>query len=509
MTVDTTIKEEQIITEVQLEEQYQEPTITKILKGNQSLTFLDLFAGVGGFRFGMEKAGHKCVGFCEIDEHARNSYKAIHNTKGEVEMHDITAISDEFIRGIGRVGIITGGFPCQAFSLAGKRKGFSDTRGTLFFEIARFAHILRPDYLFLENVKGLLNHEGGDTFETIVRTLDELGYDVEWQVLNSKNYVPQNRERVFIIGRARGKCTRNILPITREEKSIDQKSTAINLAGTTHSANNLSTHTRERTFFTDGLMGTLTATDYKSPKQIVVGNVNPSGRGMNGQVYLSEALSPTITTNQGEGSKVAIPVLSPDKENVRQNGRRIKNNNEEMFTLTTQDRHGIIVAGRIDGRFRTAASVVSPDGIAPTLTTMQGGGQEPKILVREATKKGYSEALPGDSINFAYPSSNKRRGRVGKQAAHTIVTGDQQTVVTTDFQIRKLTPLECWRLQAFPDWAFLAAKFGSKEIALDIINRDLNHYDCEYEQKMSNSQLYKQAGNSVTTAVIYEIAKRF
>lgn len=123
------------------------------------MKFLDLFAGIGGFRLGMESAGHECVGFCEIDKFARTSYKAINDTEGEVEMHDITTVSDEFIRGIGSVDVICGGFPCQAFSIAGKRKGFEDTRGTLFFEIARFASILRPRYLFLENVKGLLNHE--------------------------------------------------------------------------------------------------------------------------------------------------------------------------------------------------------------------------------------------------------------------------------------------------------------------------------------------------------------
>lgn len=177
------------------------------------MKFLDLFAGIGGFRLGMEAAGHECVGFCEIDKFARESYKAIHNTKGEIELHDITAVSDETIRGIGRVDVICGGFPCQAFSIAGKRQGFEDTRGTLFFEIARFASILRPRLLFLENVKELLNHDGGNTFETIIATLDELGYDAEWQVLNSKNFgVPQNRERVFIIGHLRGASTRGIFP---------------------------------------------------------------------------------------------------------------------------------------------------------------------------------------------------------------------------------------------------------------------------------------------------------
>ena len=117
------------------------------------MKFLDLFAGIGWFRLGMDSAGHKCIGFCEIDKFARASYKSIHDTKGEIELHDITAVSDEFIRGIGRVDIICGGFPCQAFSIAGARRGFEDTRGTLLFEIARFASILRPKDLFLENVK--------------------------------------------------------------------------------------------------------------------------------------------------------------------------------------------------------------------------------------------------------------------------------------------------------------------------------------------------------------------
>ncbi|MES5415780.1 DNA (cytosine-5-)-methyltransferase, partial [Enterococcus mundtii] len=183
------------------------------------MRFLDLFAGIGGFRLGMEFAGHECIGFCEIDKFARASYKAIHETEGEVEMNDITTVSDESIRGIGSVDVICGGFPCQAFSIAGKRKGFEDTRGTLFFEIARFASILRPRYLFLENVKGLLNHEGGATFETILRALDELGYDCEWDCINSAAYVPQNRERVFIIGYLRGERTKKIFPFERENRT--------------------------------------------------------------------------------------------------------------------------------------------------------------------------------------------------------------------------------------------------------------------------------------------------
>ena len=372
------------------------------------MKFLDLFAGIGGFRLGMEAAGHECVGFCEIDKFARMSYKAIHDTKGEIELHDITAVSDESVRGIGHVDVICGGFPCQAFSIAGKRQGFKDTRGTLFFEIARFASILRPSLLFLENVKGLLNHDGGDTFETILSTFDELGYDAEWQVLNSKNFgVPQNRERVFIIGHLRGECTRGVFPFSGESQSIN------------------------------------------SQPVLKIGNVNPSGNGMNGEVFQSEGLAPTLcsTTTQKDPLKIAIPVLTPERPEKRQNGRRFKSDGEPMFTLTSQDKHGILIAGKLpanhDHQENNLVKIVdfynkiTKDEVG-TLTSSGGG-------------------------------STVRTGSFG---------------VTDGYRIRKLTPRECWRLQGFPDWAFDKA-----------------------QEVNSNSQLYKQAGNSVTVNVIAAIAK--
>ena len=382
------------------------------------MKFLDLFAGIGGFRLGMESAGHECVGFCEIDKFARESYKAIHDTKGEIELHDITTVTDEFIRGIGSVDIITGGFPCQAFSIAGNRRGFEDTRGTLFFEIARFASILRPKYLFLENVKGLLNHQKGDTFERMLRVLDELGYNVEWQVLNSKNFgVPQNRERVFIIGHLRGECTRRIFPISGKNEQSDTKS-KIKIIGNTKNPDCTGVGMRSRVYDSEGLMATLTATDYKGPKQ------------------------------------VAIPVLTPNRVEARQQGRRFKTNGEPMFTLTAQDQHGILL-------------------------------QDKKLKIREATTKGYAEAGVGDSVNIANINSKTKRGRVGNQIANTLLASEQQGVVGSDYRIRRLTPRECWRLQGFPDWAFDKAQAVT-----------------------SNSQLYKQAGNSVTVNVIAEIAKK-
>lgn len=394
------------------------------------MKFLDLFAGIGGFRLGMESAGHECIGFCEIDKFARTSYKAIHDTTGEVEMHDITTISDEFIRGIGSVDVICGGFPCQAFSIAGKRKGFEDTRGTLFFEIARFASILRPRYLFLENVKGLLNHEGGATFETILRALDELGYDVEWQVLNSKDYVPQNRERVFIIGHLRGERTRKVFPFERKNGTTAKNNIKpINNSKKTRELLNFDS--TNRFYDVNGIspcLNTMQGGD-REPKIAVVGNVNPSGSGMNGQVYSSNGLAPTLTTNKGEGAKIAIPVLTPDRVEKRQNGRRFKDDGEEMFTLTAQDKHGVAIIQKSRGY---------NDGgiykVAPTVTS----------------NNWHENNFLKDSI-----------------------------------RIRKLTPRECWRLQGFPDWAFDKAK-------------EVN----------SDSQLYKQAGNSVTVPVIADIASR-
>lgn len=371
-----------------------------------SLTFIDLFAGIGGFRMGMEQAGHKCLGYVEIDKFARKSYEAIHNTKGEWTAHDITTVTNDDLRLLrGKVDVICGGFPCQAFSIAGKRLGFAETRGTLFFEIARFAKEIQPQYLFLENVKGLLNHDGGNTFRTILSTLDELGYDAEWQVLNSKDFgVPQNRERVFIVGHLRGSGGREVFPIRRKN------TTAIEIIGY------LSDGYKDVNYVLDpsGISKCLLTMGggNREPKVLVRGNVNPSGNGMNGNVYESEGLAPTLTTNKGEG---------------------------------------------------------------------------PKVLVKEATKQGYAIAEIGDSINLSVPNSKTRRGRVGKGVAQTLDTSCNQATIENrpPYRIRKLTPKECWRLQGFPDWAFDRA-------------REVN----------SDSQLYKQAGNSVTVNVIHSIAER-
>ena len=144
------------------------------------LTFIDFFSGIGGFRLGMEIAGHECVGHCEIDKYADKSYRAMHKPKeDEWYANDITRVNPGELP---EADCYCGGFPCQAFSIAGKQGGFTDTRGTLFFEVMRLARERKPKYLFLENVAGLLSHDNGNTFATIIQSFADNGYDVQWQV---------------------------------------------------------------------------------------------------------------------------------------------------------------------------------------------------------------------------------------------------------------------------------------------------------------------------------------
>ena len=172
-----------------------------------------MFAGIGGFRAGLTRAGgFQCIGHCEIDKYADASYRAIHDIRKEERYYPDARTID--FNDLPDFNLLCGGFPCQAFSLAGRRKGFEDARGTLFFEIARLAEAKRPAYLLLENVPGLLNHDGCRTFAAILTTLYDLGYHVEWSVLNSKHFgVPQSRRRVFLICYLDPRCAGKILPV--------------------------------------------------------------------------------------------------------------------------------------------------------------------------------------------------------------------------------------------------------------------------------------------------------
>ena len=474
----------------------------------------------------MELAGHECVGFCEFDKFATASYISMHLLTEEqrktledipIKKRQKEILKEEYRNGewyandirrvyagdIPKVDCWCFGFPCQDISVAGKQAGFQGNRSSLFFRVMYLIGQLKeedkPTYLFIENVKNLLSVNGGWDFARLLIEMEQRGYDAEWQVLNSKDFgVPQNRERCFIIGHLRGRSTSKVLPI---EGADGKNSVSLNLFGCLNGRNSQ----RDRVYSDDGLAPTistkpggntepkvsilfdtsyigqdgkariyenicptLTSRDYKELRSVgVVCNVNPSGKGINGNVYDSTGLSPTLTTNKGEGNKIAIPVLTPDRAEKRQNGRRFKEDGEPMFTLTGQDRHGIA------------------------------------IEVKEATKQGYAECRVGiDSVNFSMPNSKTRRGRVGQEIANTLDTSCNQgifvqvseelTVYAVWYEkyqcyiaIRKLTPKECFRLQGWSDDYFEKAQ---------LVNSD--------------SQLYKQAGNGVTVSVIKAIAEK-
>lgn len=283
-----------------------------------------------------------CVGYSEIDKYAIQIYQ--HHFPNHKNYGDITKINEKELPDF---DMLFGGFPCQSFSLMGKRGGFNDTRGTLFFEIARILQVKRPRICFLENVKGLLSHAGGHTFRTIVSTLDELGYDCQWELLNSKDFgVPQRRERVYIVGHLRGTGRPEVFPFGQPDKEAQEE----------------------------------------------------------------RIVSTTIDANYWKGI----------------------------------DNHGQ----------RTAIAIIP-----------------------EATKKGYAEAVPGQSINLSVMGSKTRRGRVSN-VAQTIDTGMQQHTLTPEGMIRRLTPTECERLQGFPDG---------------------------WTESVSDTQRYKMMGNAVTVNVIEAI----
>lgn len=333
------------------------------------MKFLDLFSGIGGFRTGLEAAGHKCVGFIEFDKFARKSYQAIYDTKDEFTKNDIRTTKGSELPD---AGIWCFGFPCQDISIAGRKKGFKGKRSSLFFEVIRLLQErienqqTLPKYLLIENVKNLLSIDDGWAFARVQFALDKIGYDSEWTILQSSEVVPQNRERIFIIGRLRKECTSQIFPIKRQSKGFVKSR-----------IKQIGNYCRTNSF-----------------------NGNPQV----GRVYDPTGIAPTLSTMQGGNRQPKILVkacLTPFREHKRQNGRRFKANNEPAFTVTASDLNGVLIA-------------------------------------------------------------------------------------TDSVAIRKLTPLECWRLQGFTDDQFYKAKNAG----------------------LSDSQLYKQAGNAVTTKVVEEIGKQ-
>ena len=456
------------------------------------MKFIELFAGIGGFRRAALNAEWAPIGWAEIDRFARQSYLAIWpEAVQEVVIHDVTSISDDDLKSIG-IDVLMAGFPCQAFSVAGKRGGFEDTRGTLFFEIARYAKAMQPKWIIAENVRGLLNHDNGRTFRVILDTLNEIGYDVDFHVYNATEFnVPQNRERVFILGKRRDVEIINMpIEATREpfeqrllfdlqgnlfddsvsffpfpwpkgeglhrtladvlEPEVDEKyflseqmEVKIRKAIREDVSDDLAESCcsfqigivrngrGEDTIFSEREIAlTIDANYYKGldahQARTGVAVINVDARG---GVSESEIVG-TIRANSHNNHPIVRAVLTPDREEKRQNGRRIKDDGEPMFTLTAQDRHGVMIAQR--GRGFNDGGLHE---IAPTVSS------------------------------HSYQDNNH---------------------VVTETRIRRLTPLETWRLMGRQDWEREAAKAAG----------------------VSDSQRYKQAGNSLIPIIVEAIAKR-
>lgn len=297
------------------------------------MKYLSLFSGIGGFELGITQAygnlqtpiwetptgcankskrnmpsfigfsrklsptkgNLKCIGYSEIDKYAVQIYQKHFNHKN---YGDITKINESELPDF---DFLCGGFPCQSFSIAGKRGGFNDTRGTMFFEIARILKHKQPRLLLLENVKGLLSHDEGRTFATIISTLDELGYDLQWQVLNSKNFgVPQNRERVFIVGHLRGTSRPEVFPIGSTNETAN--------GNTEISQLNNPVHSNDRVYGTDGIAPTLNTMQGGRRQPKIVG-------GLQGhQSAREDGIAPTLTQAMGQGGGQTPIVWS---ENIR------------------------------------------------------------------------------------------------------------------------------------------------------------------------------------------------
>ena len=404
-----------------------------------SIKYLDMYSGIGGFRSALDEVGgFECVGYCEIDKFAKQAYETLYDTEGEMYFEDARNICPDDLPDI---DLICAGFPCQSFSLAGKQRGFDDTRGTLFFEVARVAAAKRPALLYLENVQNLLSHDKGWTFETILEVLDDIGYDVSWTVLNSANFgVPQSRNRVFITGFLRGRCAGEIFAFSQANpKTLKQR-----LPG------------RE-------------------------GN----------RVYDSNGLAITLTSSAGGfGGRTGLYIL-PIKSKTKM-GYQFAHSGDSINTAYANNntRRGRVGEGIAHTETTSATLAVylidmnpSPQltELARCITARQDSGISNRkgehsavlVIVKEITPDEIKEL---NGIKAEESNTDKTAG--------VIILSDEEDNQYIAY-IRKLTPKECWRLQGFTDEQFNKVKAIG----------------------MSDSQLYKMAGNAVTVPAVFAISR--
>ena len=461
------------------------------------MRLLSLFSGIGAFEKALDNIGidYELVGFSEVDKWAIESYCAIHRADESLNLGDITEID---LDKVPDCDIITHGSPCQSFSAAGKGEGGdkgSGTRSSLIWYTVEIVKHKLPKYVIWENVKGVLSKKHKHNFDQYLNELEKLGYNNYYRVLNSKDYgIPQNRERIYVISIRKDIDKGHF----KFPKPFDNGLRLKDL---------LEDEVEEKYYIsnekTEKLLSTL------SGKEILPGGVNVSkyGEVFDNNTEVASYLLARDYKGLGNQSMtaVAVPCLTPDRINKRQNGRRFKTDGEPMFTLTAQDRHGILQIGNIvnTGNFKNPqrGRIYSPEGISPTLNTVGGGCLEPKILENNLKFIGglgnKDWVGDGKKLSRNYPQGERvydSKGVACSQTAQGGGTGSYTGLYLIDYRIRKLTPLECWRLMGFTDEDYWKARKALEE-------RFYNGRD------RSNSQMYKQAGNSIVVNVLEEIFK--
>lgn len=323
------------------------------------MKFIDFFAGIGGFHSGLEKAGMKCVGWCEFDKFAQKSYRVMYDTERLWFADDVRKV-----RGwdVPRADLWTFGFPCQDVSIAGKQKGIKrGTRSGLFYEIMRLvdeAEENRPEWLICENVKNLLSINGGRGFFEVLTEMGGRGYTIEWRIYNSKDYgVPQNRERVYIVGRYGDSTGQPLLPIRRESTAALGQIISGSQGERVYDGNKISCTLSSQGGGCGAKTGLYIFVDINKKGSVQTTDTTRAllARYNKGQPNRPAECSGVIEAGPaiqslGNATPVKVmPILTPDRLEKRQNGRRIKNEGEPSFTLTGQDRHGVLI---VDGHIK-------------------------------------------------------------------------------------------------------------------------------------------------------------
>lgn len=453
------------------------------------MKFIDFFAGIGGFHSGLENAGHEMVGWVEWDKFARQSYEALYDTEGKYTASDIKSIKTG--KELPTADLWTFGSPCTNISVAGNRVGLKGEQSSMFFEVIRLLNDRsweeKPAVLLMENVKNLLSSNRGWDFATVINKMDEAGYDVEWEVFNSSWTIPQNRERVYIIGHKRGIAYTPVFPISRQNLETKRKYNVLRDV--------LEQEVDEKFYLSKDKVEQLLVNDKKSTFSNggdikVVGNTSNT-RYRSHDVVDSCGVSKTITASEGVkvNSLIGIGVLG-NTSNTGHHTEDVLDEKGLSKTLTAASfKHPVQIATEVKqvGNISHSTSfggnpqtgrVYDESGLSPTLNTMQGGGREPKVLVEPC--------LTPDRVN---KRQNGRRFKNNDEPSFTLTAADRHGILLSNgktYVIRKLTPLECWRLQGFTDEQFNKAK----------------------EAGVSNSQLYKQAGNAVTIPVVEAIGEK-